>query len=49
MEVGHGGFPAEWRAVLEDPSFLANDANRFEAPRTLMGAPVQIVPDHRFG
>ena len=41
--------PAEWRAVLEDRAFLANSDNRFELPRRLMGAPVQIVPDHRFG
>jgi hypothetical protein len=41
--------PAEWRAVLEDRDFLANSDNRFELPRRLMGAPVQIVPDHRFG
>jgi hypothetical protein len=41
--------PAEWRAVLEDRGFLANGDNRFESPRRLMGVPVEIVPDHRFG
>ncbi|MDB5427287.1 MAG: hypothetical protein JWR47_2799 [Phenylobacterium sp.] len=41
--------PAEWRAVLEDRGFLASGDNRFESPRKLMGVPVEIVPDHRFG
>jgi len=41
--------PAEWRAVLADRGFLASGDNRFEAPRRLMGLPVEIVPDHRFG
>ena len=41
--------PAEWRALLEAPSFLAQDDNRFQPPRSLMGVAVRIVPDHRFG
>jgi hypothetical protein len=41
--------PAEWRAVLEGHAFLASGDNRFELPRRLMGVPVAIVPDHRFG
>jgi len=41
--------PAEWRALLEDRDFLASGDNRFELPRQLMGVPVKIVPDHRFG
>ncbi len=41
--------PAEWRYVLEDPSFLAAEDNRYLPPRRLMGVDVVIVPDHRFG
>ena len=41
--------PAEWRHLLEDPSFLAADDNRYLPPRRLMGVEVVIVPDHRFG
>jgi hypothetical protein len=41
--------PAEWRALLEDRAFLLAEDNRFELPRRLMGVPVEIVPDHRFG
>lgn len=40
--------PAEWRRVLEDASFLRDRDNSY-APRRLMGVPVEIVPDHRFG
>ncbi len=40
--------PAEWRALLEDRSFLEQPDNDF-APRRLMGLPVEIVPDHRQG
>lgn len=40
--------PAEWRAVLEDPRFLAEDDNSY-APRRLLGVTVAIVPDHGFG
>ncbi|MEO6340878.1 MAG: hypothetical protein ABIO39_12610 [Caulobacteraceae bacterium] len=40
--------PAEWRHVLEDPSFLADRDNSYRAPRRLMGVPVEIVPDHSF-
>ncbi|MHB8530641.1 MAG: hypothetical protein ACYC8V_14170 [Caulobacteraceae bacterium] len=41
--------PAEWRHLLEDPSFLAQDDNSYSAPRRLMGLPVEIVPDHELG
>jgi hypothetical protein len=41
--------PAEWRALLEDRGFLADDDNRYLPPRRLMGVAVEIVPDHRFG
>ncbi len=37
--------PAEWRALLEDPTFLTDPDNSY-LPRRLMGLPVQIVPDH---
>jgi hypothetical protein len=40
--------PAEWRCLLEDVSFLRDRDNSY-APRRLMGLPVEIVPDHRFG
>ena len=40
--------PAEWRQVLEDPSFLADGGNSYRAPRRLMGVLVEIVPDHTF-
>jgi hypothetical protein len=40
--------PAEWRHVLKDASFLSEGDNCY-APRRLMGLPVEIVPDHRFG
>ena len=40
--------PAEWRHLLEDASFLRDCDNSY-APRRLMGLPVEIVPDHRFG
>jgi DNA-binding IclR family transcriptional regulator len=40
--------PAEWRRLLEDASFLRDRDNSY-APRRLMGLPVEIVPDHRFG
>jgi hypothetical protein len=40
--------PAEWRRLLEDASFLRDRDNSY-APRRLMGVPVEIVPDHRFG
>ena len=38
--------PAEWRVLLEDPSFLTDPDNSYR-PRRLMGLPVEIVPDHR--
>jgi hypothetical protein len=38
--------PAEWRCLLEDPSFLSQADNSYAAPRRLMGLPVRIVPDH---
>ena len=41
--------PAEWRSLLEDRDFLDSGDNRFSPPRMLMGVPVAIVPDHRFG
>jgi hypothetical protein len=41
--------PAEWRNILEDPSFLTQPDNHFQPPRRLMGVAVRIVPDHRFG
>ena len=41
--------PAEWRRLLEDRHFLAEADNRYCPPRRLMGVPVEIVPDHRFG
>jgi hypothetical protein len=41
--------PAEWRAILKDESFLDEPDNAYAAPRRLMGLPVAIVPDHRFG
>lgn len=41
--------PAEWRRLIEDPGFLAEDDNRYLPPRRLMGVPVLIVPDHRYG
>lgn len=41
--------PAEWRMLLEDRAFLKDGDNRFAPPRRLMGVPVEIVPDHRFG
>jgi hypothetical protein len=34
--------------VLEDAAFLRDGDNSY-APRRLMGLPVEIVPDHRFG
>jgi hypothetical protein len=41
--------PAEWRHLLEDGAFLAEEDNRYAPPRLLMGVKVEIVPDHRFG
>lgn len=41
--------PAEWRLLLEDPAFLKDLDNSYLKPRRLMGAKVEIVPDHRFG
>jgi hypothetical protein len=38
--------PAEWRQLLEDPSFLENRGNSYRIPRRLAGLPVRIVPDH---
>jgi hypothetical protein len=40
--------PSEWRTVLEHRSFLERADNRFQHPRRLYGAPVQIVPDDSF-
>jgi hypothetical protein len=40
--------PAEWRALIEDKTFLRDPDNSYR-PRRLMGVPVQIVPDHRLG
>ncbi len=39
---------SEWRALLEQRSFLDHDDNRFQTPRRLYGRPVQIVPDASF-
>jgi hypothetical protein len=41
--------PAEWRALIEDRSFLAEPDNSYSLPRRLMGVAVEIVPDHGFG
>jgi hypothetical protein len=41
--------PAEWRVLLEDPSFLREPDNSYARPRVLMGLPVLIVPDHSLG
>ena len=41
--------PAEWRVLLEDPSFLADQDNSYSPPRRLLGVMVTIVPDHWFG
>jgi hypothetical protein len=41
--------PAEWRVLLEDRSFLEEPDNSYAPERRLMGLPVKIVPDHRFG
>jgi hypothetical protein len=41
--------PAEWRVLIDDGSFLTQPDNRYSPPRRLMGVPVEIVPDHRFG
>jgi hypothetical protein len=41
--------PAEWRVLLEDRSFLEEPDNSYGPERRLMGLPVKIVPDHRFG
>jgi len=41
--------PAEWHSLLSDPDFLDDGQNNRCAPRRLMGVPVEIVPDHRFG
>lgn len=41
--------PAEWRALLEDRSFLDQPDNAYAPPRRLMGLPVVIVRDHREG
>jgi len=41
--------PAEWRHLLADPAFLADDDNSSTVPRKLMGVPVVIIPDHRLG
>lgn len=38
--------PAEWRRLLEDPSFLEHRGNSYRVPRRLAGLPVLIVPDH---
>jgi hypothetical protein len=40
--------PSEWHALLESRSFLDHDDNRFERPRRLCGAAVEIVPDDSF-
>jgi hypothetical protein len=41
--------PAEWRFLLEDPGFLDEPDNSYAEPRSLMGLPVLIVPDHSVG
>jgi hypothetical protein len=41
--------PAEWRVLLEDRSFLEQPDNAYSPPRKLMGLPVVIVRDHRWG
>lgn len=40
--------PPEWRAVLEQRSFLDRPDNRFQHPRRLFGTPVVIIPDDSF-
>ncbi len=40
--------PGQWRAILENRSFLDNGDNRFQHPRRYLGAPVQIIPDESF-
>ena len=40
--------PAEWRHLIEDPSFLRDADNSYAVPRRLIGLTVVIVPDHRF-
>ena len=40
--------PSEWHAMLESRSFLEQADNRFQHPRRLAGAPVQIVPDDSY-
>jgi hypothetical protein len=37
--------PAEWRAIIEDPTFLRHPDNCYTNPRRLLGLPVRIVPD----
>lgn len=34
--------PAEWRRILEDPTFLRDEDNAY-APRRFHGLPVEIV------
>ncbi len=34
----------EWRRLLEDRSFLEDEANRFQPPRRYQGRPVVIIP-----
>jgi hypothetical protein len=38
--------PAEWRRLLDSPTFLNRHDNSYSVPRRLMGLPVRIVPDH---
>ncbi len=40
--------PSEWHALLESRSFLDHADNRFEHPRRLCGAAVEIVPDDSY-
>jgi hypothetical protein len=40
---------AEWRAILEHLSVLESGDKRLGPPRKLVGASIEIVPDHHFG
>jgi hypothetical protein len=52
LRDGHGMLhftPAEWRSILADPAFLADQDNDYQTPRRLLGVEVRIVPNHQFG
>jgi len=40
LRLTHGA----WRRLLEQPSFLDNDDNRFQPPRRYLGRRVEIIP-----